>query len=110
MGAGQASTTPCDVPPLGRGLHELWSCTSPTQGQAGPKGTLEARADALAVDDPWDVIIIGTGYGGSMAAATLAALLDEAAIAFSQALRGPEAPQGLATFAARKAPPWSANS
>ena len=38
----------------------------------------------------------------------LPALLDEAAIAFSQALRGPEAPQGLAAFAARKAPPWSA--
>ena len=40
----------------------------------------------------------------------LPALLDEAAIAFSQALRGPEAPQGLAAFAARKASPWSANS
>lgn len=38
----------------------------------------------------------------------LPALLDEAAIAFSQALRGPEAPQGLAAFAARKASPWSA--
>ncbi len=36
------------------------------------------------------------------------ALLDDAAIAFSRALRGPEAPQGLAAFAARKAPPWSA--
>ncbi|RQO80524.1 enoyl-CoA hydratase/isomerase family protein [Acidovorax sp. FJL06] len=35
-------------------------------------------------------------------------LLDEAAMAFAQALRGPEAPQGLAAFAARKAPPWSA--
>ena len=35
-------------------------------------------------------------------------LLDDAAIAFAQALRGPEAPQGLAAFAARKAPPWSA--
>ena len=40
----------------------------------------------------------------------LPALLDEAAMAFAQALRGPEAPQGLAAFAARKAPPWSANS
>jgi len=39
----------------------------------------------------------------------LPALLDDAAIAFAQALRGPEAPQGLAAFAARKAPPWSAN-
>ncbi|HVL45713.1 MAG TPA: enoyl-CoA hydratase/isomerase family protein [Acidovorax sp.] len=38
----------------------------------------------------------------------LPALLDEAAMAFAQALRGPEAPQGLAAFAARKAPPWSA--
>lgn len=38
----------------------------------------------------------------------LPALLDEAAMAFTQALRGPEAPQGLAAFAARKAPPWSA--
>lgn len=38
----------------------------------------------------------------------LSALLDEAAMAFAQALRGPEAPQGLAAFAARKAPPWSA--
>ena len=72
MGAVQANTTPGGAPPLGRGLHALWSCLSPTQGQAGPKGTLEARADALAVDDPWDVIIIGTGYGGSMAAATFA--------------------------------------
>ena len=34
-------------------------------------------------------------------------LLDEAAIAFAQALRGAEAPQGLAAFAARKAPPWN---
>ena len=40
----------------------------------------------------------------------LPALLDEAAISFAQALRGPEAPQGLAAFAARKAPPWSAKS
>ena len=40
----------------------------------------------------------------------LPALLDDAAVAFSKALRGPEAPQGLAAFAARKAPPWSANS
>lgn len=38
----------------------------------------------------------------------LPALLDDAAIAFAQALRGPEAPQGLAAFAARRAPPWSA--
>ncbi|MFY3384491.1 enoyl-CoA hydratase/isomerase family protein [Paracidovorax sp. MALMAid1276] len=38
----------------------------------------------------------------------LPALLDDAADAFAQALRGPEAPQGLAAFAARKAPPWSA--
>ena len=40
----------------------------------------------------------------------LPALLDDAAVAFAKALRGPEAPQGLAAFAARKAPPWSANS
>ncbi|QLA82842.1 enoyl-CoA hydratase/isomerase family protein [Acidovorax sp. JMULE5] len=38
----------------------------------------------------------------------LPALLDDAAIAFAQALRGPEAPLGLAAFAARKAPPWNA--
>lgn len=38
----------------------------------------------------------------------LPALLDGAAIVFAQALRGPEAPQGLAAFAARKVPPWSA--
>ena len=37
----------------------------------------------------------------------LSELLDEAATAFASALRGPEAPQGLAAFAARKAPPWS---
>ena len=40
----------------------------------------------------------------------LPVLLDEAAMAFAHALRGAEAPQGLAAFAARKAPPWSANS
>ena len=34
-------------------------------------------------------------------------LLDEAAIAFAQALRGPEAAQGRAPFAAREAPPWN---
>ncbi|MFN7123863.1 MAG: enoyl-CoA hydratase/isomerase family protein [Hydrogenophaga sp.] len=39
----------------------------------------------------------------------LPVLLDDAAVAFAQALRGPEAPQGLAAFAAREAPPWSAN-
>ena len=37
-------------------------------------------------------------------------LLDDAALAFAQALRGTEAPQGLAAFAARRAPPWSAQS
>ena len=40
----------------------------------------------------------------------LTALLDDEAVAFAQALRGAEAPQGLAAFAARKAPPWSAQS
>lgn len=38
----------------------------------------------------------------------LPALLDDAAQTFAQALRGPEAPLGLAAFAARKLPPWSA--
>ena len=38
----------------------------------------------------------------------LPALLDDAALAFAQALRGTEAPQGLAAFTARRAPPWSA--
>ena len=38
----------------------------------------------------------------------LPALLDDAALAFAQALRGTEAPQGLAAFSARRAPPWSA--
>ena len=37
----------------------------------------------------------------------LPALLDDAAHLFARALRGPEAPQGLAAFTARKAPPWS---
>ncbi len=40
----------------------------------------------------------------------LPALLDDAAHLFARALRGPEAPQGLAAFAARKAPPWSASA
>lgn len=39
----------------------------------------------------------------------LPALLDDAAHMFARALRGPEAPLGLAAFAARKAPPWSAS-
>lgn len=38
----------------------------------------------------------------------LSALLDDAANSFAQALRGTEAPQGLAAFSARRAPPWSA--
>lgn len=40
--------------------------------------------------------------------APLGTLLDDAAQLFAGALRGPEAPQGLAAFAARKAPLWSA--
>jgi isohexenylglutaconyl-CoA hydratase len=40
----------------------------------------------------------------------LPALLDDAALAFAQALRGTEAPQGLAAFSARRAPPWSAKA
>jgi len=40
----------------------------------------------------------------------LPALLDDAAHLFAHALRGPEAPQGLAAFTARKAPPWSASA
>ena len=39
----------------------------------------------------------------------LPALLDDAARSFAHALRGTEASQGLAAFAARKAAPWSAN-
>ncbi len=49
-------------PLLGRGLHALWS------GQAAP-GSDGDRAP------PWDVVIVGTGYGGSAAAATLAGCL-----------------------------------
>lgn len=37
----------------------------------------------------------------------LPALLDDCAHAFARALRGAEAPEGLAAFAARRAPPWS---
>lgn len=40
----------------------------------------------------------------------LPALLDDAAAAFAQALRGTETPQGLAAFSARRAPPWSAKA
>jgi len=40
----------------------------------------------------------------------LPALLDDAAVAFAQALRGTEAPQGLAAFSARRVPPWSAKA
>lgn len=40
----------------------------------------------------------------------LPALLDDAAVAFAQALRGTETPQGLAAFSARRAPPWSAKA
>jgi len=35
------------------------------------------------------------------------ALLDAAALAFAQALRGPEAAAGLQAFAARRSPPWN---
>ena len=44
---------------LGRSLHALWS------GQAAPRGP-DGRLQ------PWDVVIVGTGYGGSAAAAALA--------------------------------------
>ncbi|MES2609845.1 MAG: enoyl-CoA hydratase-related protein [Pseudomonadota bacterium] len=40
----------------------------------------------------------------------LPALLDDAAHLFARVLRGPEAPQGLAAFTARKAPPWSTSA
>ena len=37
----------------------------------------------------------------------LDAVLDDAALRFAQALRGPEAAQGLKAFAARQPAPWS---
>ena len=53
------SAAPTTAPGLGRGLHALWS------GQAGPR-------DPDGRPQPWDVVIVGTGYGGSAAAAALA--------------------------------------
>jgi len=47
---------------LGRGLHALWS----------PEPGALWSAQAGQAEDPWDLIIVGTGYGGSMAAAVLA--------------------------------------
>ena len=67
-------------------------------------------ANALHVREATQAVAATKRLLLAQAETPLPALLDEAAIAFSQALRGPEAPQGLAAFAARKAPPWSANS
>jgi cholesterol oxidase len=50
---------PSQASALGRGLHALWS------GQA-------ARHGPCGGPQPWDVVIVGTGYGGSAAAAALA--------------------------------------
>ncbi len=47
------------APLLGRGLHALWSAQADTGGAQGAA-------------PPWDVLIVGTGYGGSAAAAALA--------------------------------------
>ncbi|MFY8084910.1 MAG: GMC oxidoreductase [Rubrivivax sp.] len=47
------------APLLGRGLHALWSAAAGT-----------GREHEAA--QPWDVLIVGTGYGGSSAAAALA--------------------------------------
>ena len=96
-------------------------------GEADPLVPLNRRfgtlLQALCALPQWLIVAVeGAAMGGGFglvccadhvlapAETPLPALLDEAAIAFSQALRGPEAPQGLAAFAARKAPPWSAKS
>jgi len=73
MGASQANTTPGDAPPLGRGLHALWTSPGPAGREPGAPGPSHRTTHGLSADDPWDLIVVGTGYGGSMAAATLAA-------------------------------------
>ncbi|MFY7914784.1 MAG: hypothetical protein ACOVPA_08965, partial [Rubrivivax sp.] len=46
-------------PLLGHGLHALWSAPAAPGSDGGRP-------------QPWDVVIVGTGYGGSAAAAALA--------------------------------------
>lgn len=68
---------------------------------------VQATVQRLATTAPQAIAVTKQLLLQVQSALPLPALLDDAAHLFARALRGPEAPQGLAAFAARKAPPWS---
>lgn len=68
---------------------------------------VQAAVQRLATTAPQAIAATKHLLAQVHSALPLPALLDDAAHLFARALRGPEAPQGLAAFTARKAPPWS---
>lgn len=68
---------------------------------------VQAAVQRMATTAPQAIAATKHLLAQVQSALPLPALLDDAAHLFARALRGPEAPQGLAAFTARKAPPWS---
>ena len=70
-------------------------------------GAVQAAVQRLATTAPQAIAATKHLLLQVQSALPLPALLDDAAHLFARVLRGSEAPQGLAAFTARKAPPWN---
>lgn len=89
--AGEGAKPPAEQDHAGAALHAAMLQKLKQLAQAAPGAVAQTKQllAAIAANQP------------------LEAVLDDAALRFAQALRGPEAAQGLKAFAARQPAPWA---
>lgn len=121
LGVVPAQIAPFVVRRLGAAAARRWLLTGQRHGAAA--ALQDGLVDALVAPDSMDTALAAAVARHAAAApaavaatkrllqaepdTALSPLLDAAAQSFAQALRGPEAAQGLAAFAARQPAPWS---